>query len=167
MLRSSIVAILGCMTSLALQNKIENRNMGPVPQPIPFSHKRHASIGLACLECHAGASTEDEAGLPETRKCMFCHVTIKSDSPAIQRLAAAQKRGQEIPWVRIYRVPDFVFFSHVSHFKSKVDCVSCHGPASRRDILGQEVSTNMKTCVSCHTERHASTSCVLCHQLGQ
>lgn len=167
MLKWSLLAILGCSTCLAWQNKVEDLHKGPVAQPIPFSHKQHASTGLGCVECHAGVTTEDEAGLPETRKCMFCHITVKSDSPAIQRLAAAQKSGQAIPWVRIYREPAFVFFSHASHYKAKVECVNCHGPVSRRDVLGQEVSTNMKTCVSCHTARKVSTSCVLCHQLGQ
>jgi formate-dependent nitrite reductase cytochrome c552 subunit len=163
----SIVLILSCLAGLAFQNKAESRLAGLVAQPIPFSHKQHASTGLACMECHAGAKTDDEAGLPETRKCMFCHMAIKADSPTIQRLAAAQKSGEAIPWVRLYRVPDFVFFSHGSHSKAKVDCVSCHGPVSSRDVLAQEVSTDMKTCVNCHKERHASTSCVLCHQLGQ
>jgi hypothetical protein len=139
----------------------------PVVQPLPFRHKQHMSAGMACLDCHAGAKTEEVAGLPETRRCMFCHVSIKTDSPAIRRLAALHKAGEPVPWVRIYHLPDFVFFSHASHAKAKIECVSCHGPVAERDVLAQEVPANMKTCVACHKEKQASTSCVLCHQLGQ
>src|SRR5947199_3966487 len=94
----------------------------PVVQPVPFSHKRHATLGLKCVECHAGAKDKEHAGLPAVRTCMFCHVAVKADSPAIQKLAEAQKSGQPVPWARVYRVPAFVFFSHASHAKAGADC---------------------------------------------
>lgn len=137
-----------------------------VIQPLPFSHKRHRSAGLECIDCHAGAKTRETAGLPPVKKCMYCHVGILNDSPAIRRLAAAQKSGEPIQWVRVYRLPDFVFFSHASHAKAGVDCAICHGPAADRDVLAPEVSTKMQRCVDCHRERHASIECSLCHQLG-
>jgi len=98
---------------------------------------------------------------------MFCHVTIKADSPAIRKLAKAKKTGEKIPWVRLYQVPDFVFFSHASHAAAGVGCASCHGAVAEREALAAEMPTNMQSCVACHKERHASISCVLCHQLGQ
>jgi formate-dependent nitrite reductase cytochrome c552 subunit len=162
-----LLLAVGLASGFALQDKTANQNSEPVTQPIPFSHKQHSSLGLTCVECHVGAKSADQAEFPETRKCMFCHATIKTDAPAIQKLAAAQKSGVPIKWVRVYHLPDFVFFSHASHFKAKVECVSCHGPVATRDVLAQEVPARMQTCVNCHKERHASTSCVLCHQLGQ
>lgn len=164
---SFFVLAVAVAFGFGLPDKTANGSPEPVSQPIPFSHKQHSSLGLNCVECHVGARTADQAGLPETRKCMFCHATIKTDAPAIQKLAAAQKSGVPIKWVRVYHLPDFVFFSHASHYKAKVECVSCHGPVAQRDVLAQEVPTRMQTCVNCHKESNASTSCVLCHQLGQ
>jgi len=138
----------------------------PVRQPILFSHKAHAATGMKCLECHAGAAAEDQAGFPETRKCMACHIAIKRDSPGVKALASAHNARQRIPWVRVYRVPDFVFFSHGSHAKAKAGCADCHGPVETREVLAREVPTDMATCMKCHTTRGASNECALCHQLG-
>ena len=139
----------------------------PVTQPLPFSHKRHAAAGVSCLDCHAGAKDKERAGMPPVSKCMFCHISIKAGSEPIRRLAQAQKNGEAIPWVRVYRVPGIVFFSHASHGKAGVECANCHGPVAEREILSAEISTKMQTCVSCHAARKASVDCALCHQLGQ
>jgi hypothetical protein len=139
----------------------------PIAQPIPFSHKRHASVGLKCIECHAGAKEKERAGFPDIGKCMLCHISVKVDSPEIRKLAEVRKSGERVAWVRIYKTPDFVFFNHGNHAKAGVECSSCHGRVAERDVLGLEISTGMKTCVSCHVSRKASTDCVLCHQLGQ
>src|SRR5579864_6379184 len=83
---------------------------GPT-QPIPFSHKQHISNGLECKDCHTMPDPGDEATLPATAKCMACHVEIKKDSPAIQLLADYHKKGEEVPWKRVYHVPDYVFLA--------------------------------------------------------
>jgi hypothetical protein len=138
----------------------------PVRQPLPFSHKAHAATGMKCLECHAGAPASEQAGLPETSKCMACHVAIKRESPHVKALAAAHNAKQRIPWVRVHKVPDFVFFSHASHVKAKVSCADCHGPVETRDVLAREIPADMATCMKCHSARGASNECALCHQLG-
>lgn len=160
-----LCTVLCLCAAAALDDKVEKRPE-PVVQPIPFSHKVHGASGLDCLDCHAGAKSQAAAGLPSAQKCMYCHVSIRTDSPAIRQIAAAQKTGEPIQWVHIYRVPDFVFFSHASHSKAGVDCTNCHGPVAERDVLSLEVSTKMQRCVACHRERRAATDCALCHQLG-
>ena len=97
---------------------------------------------------------------------MQCHGTIAGDSPTIGRLAALPE-GSEIPWVRVYRVPGFVFFSHAEHAADSLACNDCHGPVQERRVLSQEVSTNMVACMNCHAQRQVSNECHLCHDLGQ
>jgi hypothetical protein len=155
-----------CHWAVPATEQAAEKPPAPVVQPIPFSHKVHRAAGLDCLDCHAGARGQAVAGLPSARKCMYCHVSIRSDSPPIRQLAAAQRTGEPIHWIRVYRLSDFVFFSHASHSKAGVGCVNCHGPVAERDVLAAEVSTKMQWCVECHRERHASTDCALCHQLG-
>lgn len=135
-------------------------------QPVAFSHKRHASVGLECLDCHKGARTKARAGVPETETCMLCH-TVKVESPEIAKLRRFHESGEEIPWVRVYGVPDFVFFHHGNHVSAGVECARCHGPVAERDVLAQEVSTRMGACMSCHKDRGVSNECYFCHELGR
>jgi hypothetical protein len=121
-------------------------------QPVPFSHKVHAAAGLKCQDCHTTARTEARAGLPETSKCIGCHQSIVNRS---------------IDWVRVYKLPDFVFFSHAKHTSAAIGCTECHGPVEQRDVLAKEVSTSMTACMGCHAQKNASTACNVCHDLGQ
>jgi hypothetical protein len=136
-------------------------------QPIPFNHKRHVALSLRCEMCHPNATKAERAGLPAAAQCMVCHTGIKTDSPSIQELAAFHKQEKPIPWVRVYRLPDFVFFSHSTHVNAKVECAECHGPVAQRDTLAAEIVHNMKTCMACHSDRKASNKCHVCHELGQ
>ena len=136
------------------------------PQPIPFSHRQHAEAALACQDCHRGAEEKERAGLPQADTCMLCHQTIAKSSVAIERLAAVHAKGARVEWVRVYQVPDFVFFSHASHVSAGIDCSTCHGPVGQRDVLAKEVSTGMVRCMNCHAARDVSNDCIFCHQLG-
>jgi hypothetical protein len=136
----------------------------PPPQPIPFSHKTHAAAGLTCQGCHTIAPPGDLAGYPAAAFCMGCHATLKKDSPAIQALAAFAKDRTPIPWIRVYRVPDFVYFSHeVHHKQAGVECAACHGPVAEREVVVREKSTAMADCMKCHDQRRAANGCDVCH----
>jgi hypothetical protein len=137
------------------------------PQPLPFSHRVHASAAaLACKDCHASATKEDTAGIPQTKQCMACHIAVSKESPPIRELARFYSEQKRVPWVRVYRVPDFVFFSHVNHTSAGIACADCHGEVAKRDVLYREIGTDMDTCVKCHVARGTSKDCALCHQLG-
>ena len=150
----------------AYKGKEEKLPADVAPQPIAFNHKKHAAAEIACLDCHADAAEKDFADIPNVGQCMLCHETIKAQSAEIKKLADLQKRNEKIKWVPVYRVPDFVFFSHVNHLKAGEKCVTCHGPVAERDVLAKEVGTNMTVCMNCHLARKVSTACNLCHQLG-
>ncbi len=136
------------------------------PQPIAFDHSLHAAQRITCLDCHPGARERERAGLPHREECMVCHAVIAAERPAIQALSALRQNSR-IPWERVYRVPDFVFFSHRSHVVAGLECVTCHGPVATRSVLRQEISVNMVSCMNCHADREVSNECHLCHDLGQ
>jgi hypothetical protein len=136
-------------------------------QPVSFSHKRHADAGIRCNMCHPNGAKAERAGLPSAAQCMACHTTVSKDSPQIRELATFHKDQKRISWARVYRLPDFVFFSHATHVNGKVACADCHGPVEQRDTLAAEVVHNMKTCMACHSARGASNKCHVCHELGQ
>jgi hypothetical protein len=137
----------------------------PAPQqPIPFSHKTHVALGVKCLDCHPIRQPGFAAGLPKETTCMGCHVSMKTDSPHIQKLAQFNKSKQPVPWVKVYKVPDYVWFSHEVHYKeAKIECVECHGPVATRDVIAKEKPTSMNACMDCHRQRNASNECDVCH----
>ena len=134
------------------------------PQPLPFSHKLHTQFLQECQDCHQISSDGWTMSYPPEGKCMTCHETIKADSPAIKKLAEYAAQKKPVPWVRIYEVPDYVYFSHRTHVnKAKLDCETCHGPVRERDVLTKEKPTSMPACISCHKEKGAPTGCRTCH----
>ena len=140
----------------------------PSVQPIAFPHIVHVqTYKIDCQYCHADARRSEYAGLPSVDRCMGCHKIAGADKPEIKKLAEYAAKREAIPWVRVYRLPDFVFFSHATHVKAGVKCQVCHGPVAERDVLQKEVSTSMRTCMACHREQKASVDCSRCHELGQ
>jgi hypothetical protein len=120
-----------------------------------FNHKRHATLKMACATCHAGAASEERAGFPAARKqCRTCHTEIDE---------------RKIPAARVYRLRDFVIFSHARHVagSAKLDCANCHGAVYQADELKVERPTTMIACVNCHKEHKATVVCTACHELGQ
>jgi hypothetical protein len=137
----------------------------PAPeQPIPYSHRVHISNGLQCKNCHPVPEPGDFATIPETSTCMNCHRAIKKDSPAIQKLAALHEQGKPVEWRRVYRLPDYVFFSHKEHLtKAEATCETCHGPVKERDVMRKEKEISMAACMDCHRAKQASVACNFCH----
>lgn len=148
----------------AQQTKEEKIPGAPVKQPIAYSHKVHVSLGLKCANCHNMPGEGFLATYPKEQFCMSCHSSIKKDSTEIQKLAAFAGNKQQVPWARVYRVPDIVWFNHASHVTSgKVECQTCHGDVGNRDVLFKEVSTSMNSCMACHAARKVSNACDFCH----
>ena len=136
-------------------------------QPIAFSHKLHvATAGMKCDDCHQLSTDGKQMQIPNVATCMTCHQTVMTASPEIQKLARLEKDGQQVPWVRVYQLPPFVFFSHQKHIDAKVDCAVCHGEVRHQAAMSQEKDISMASCVNCHQLRKASISCGLCHNVG-
>lgn len=142
------------------------KNVGPAPaQPIPFSHRKHVSQGLKCLDCHPIPEPGDFAEIVSTEKCMLCHSSIKTDSPAIQKLTEFHKQGERVPWEPVYLIADYVYFSHKEHLsRAGADCADCHGPVGEREVLAKERDISMAACMDCHRAKSASLECNYCHE---
>ncbi len=130
-------------------------------QPIPYSHKAHLKMGLKCNECHTMPGKGELATYPTESKCMTCHVAVKKESPHIQLLAEYARKKAPVPWVQVYKLPEFVWFSHKAH--AAADCARCHGPVAERDVITKEKAITMVACMACHDEHKAPNECNLCH----
>ena len=137
----------------------------PREQPIPYSHKHHAgTLQLQCTFCHENKEPGELMGIPAAAKCMGCHKSVKTDSPHIQKLAGFNEQKRPVPWVRIYQIPSYVFFSHKAHLAGGATCAECHGAVAEREVLRKEVPVNMGTCMECHQKKKASNDCTFCHE---
>jgi c(7)-type cytochrome triheme protein len=133
-------------------------------QPVPYSHKTHLALGLKCDSCHKNADPGESMGFPAESVCMGCHQAVKADSPHIEKLAAAARAKEPIPWVRVYQLPTYVYFSHRVHTAAGATCETCHGPVRERDLITNEVLHNMRSCMACHAATKARNDCSACHE---
>ena len=148
---------------------------------------RHAGIPAAstCMNCHrfitakrADVRAEEELAKKEGRKPRLVI------SPELQKLYDALalnpklvrdplRPTRPIQWVRIHKVPDFVYFDHRPHVASGMECQKCHGPIETMERVRQSADLSMGWCVNCHRGRDgtlikglpvkASSDCSVCH----
>ena len=142
-----------------------NRHPAQPAQPIAFPHNVHLARGLQCEVCHTGVSQGPDAAIPSVKFCMSCHLVIAKDRPEIQKMAAFQARGEDIPWARVYNysATAHVKFNHAPHIRAGVDCSSCHGDMLQQTTAVRAVDLNMGYCLACHAQRQASLDCTTCH----
>jgi Zn ribbon nucleic-acid-binding protein len=142
-------------------------NPAEVPvQPIPFSHKVHATAAhLKCEDCHKLPDPGEVETLPRAKECLTCHASVKADNSDIRALKAYAEERRPVPWIRVYELPGFVYFSHKVHLEGGASCPICHGPVEQRDRLWRETDLSMQACVNCHTTNKAPVGCGICHEL--
>jgi hypothetical protein len=134
----------------------ERNGVGYSPvQPINFSHKLHAGdMKIDCKYCHVGAERSRAASIPTVSICMGCHAIAKKDSPEIQKLTDYYNRGIALPWKRVHKVPEFVYFNHSVHVNKGIDCINCHGDVASMERITQVKILNMGGCLGCHRNAH-------------
>lgn len=155
----------------------ERNGIGYQPsQPILFSHKLHAGdMKIDCKYCHVSADKTRNASIPTVSICMGCHLIARKDKPEIQKLTDYYNNNKPIPWVRIHKVPDFVYFNHSVHINKGIDCINCHGDVQNMEVIGQVKNLNMGGCLDCHRNAHSRLpnlpnikigpeNCTTCHR---
>ena len=134
-------------------------------QPLAFSHAFHAGrLQVNCLYCHRHAEESRIASVPSMQVCMTCHRALARETAGTEALQAAWKRGEPVNWVRLQRLPDFVYFTHEMHLRAELRCQDCHGTVERMTHTPRAPTFEMGWCVTCHTSRGASLDCLTCHK---
>jgi len=150
--------------SRAAAEKDERPSRAETTQPIPFSHKLHSDQKIECATCHENPDPGENMTIPNAELCMGCHEAIAAQKQAIQQLAQFAHEKKAIPWVRIYSLPAFVFWSHRTHLAAGQPCTSCHGNVADMDVIRASNVTTMDACVDCHDKKDANTGCATCHE---
>jgi hypothetical protein len=185
-----VVGLAVLLVAAGLFLALSPRGQAAAPtQPIAFSHELHAGqYKIDCQYCHADARRSTYAGIPSVSRCMGCHRITAADRPEVQKLAGFASRGEPIPWVRIFKVPEYVYFPHKAHLRAGVTCQTCHGPIETMPVLQARTGQNlvndllnlvglagpappltMGWCLECHAKMNATEKtkapldCVMCH----
>jgi formate-dependent nitrite reductase cytochrome c552 subunit len=143
-------------------------------QPVSYDHDFHAGeLGLDCRYCHHSVDKSPNASIPSANVCMSCHKTIKADSPLLEPIRKSYfgedankdgllsegedlngdgvlNPGDPVPWVRIHKAPDYVYFNHAIHVNRGVSCVECHGRIDQMKEVHHAKSLSMSFCLKCH-----------------
>lgn len=126
-------------------------------QPIPFSHKIHVDqVGLDCRYCHSFVDVSGHSNVPSGSTCWNCHQHVQKESPKLAPLHRSMDPafpgydGKPIEWVKIHKVPDFVYFNHSAHVNRGISCQSCHGNVDQMEIVSQDQNLSMGWCLDCH-----------------
>lgn len=127
------------------------RQHDPVAQPVLFDHRHHVvDDAIDCRYCHATADRSASAGIPSTEVCLSCHSQVWNKSPKLEPVRQSYFTGTPLPWVRVHRVPDFVYFDHAIHVNKGVGCVTCHGRVDQMPAIEQVAPLTMGWCLECH-----------------
>jgi hypothetical protein len=162
----SILVLVGVIVGVILTR---NQVYAAPEQPIAYSHKVHVDAGIQCLFCHPSALKSPVAGIPSVQKCMGCHNVIETESQEIQQVSSYYEGGQPIPWERINRQPDFIYFSHQPHLGAGLNCETCHGDVGKMEVTRQTVKMDMGWCLDCHVQQPEEkvgrlADCLACHK---
>jgi hypothetical protein len=132
----------------------KNLQVGYAPeQPIHYSHKLHADeLGIDCRYCHANVERSQEAMVPPTETCMGCHAVVKKDSQKLAALRDSWATGKPVPWIRVHKLPDHVYFDHSAHLAAGVGCSSCHGRIDQMEVVRLDKPIAMGWCLECHRD---------------
>jgi hypothetical protein len=147
----AVVLFTGWLVFALMRSSWATGQQDFIEQPIQFSHAHHVGgVGLDCRYCHTSVETSAFAGIPPTKTCMNCHSQIWSTAPILEPVRASFRDDTNLNWIRVYDLPDFVYFSHKIHVKQGVGCVTCHGEIDKMPLTYQANSLLMEWCLDCH-----------------
>ncbi len=125
----------------------------PVVQPVQFDHRHHVEdVGIDCRYCHQTVEKAASAGMPPASVCMNCHSQVWNKSDKLEPVRSAYFSDTPIPWNRVHRLPDFVYFNHSIHLAKGVGCEVCHGRVDQMPEIAQAQPLTMEFCLDCHRD---------------
>jgi hypothetical protein len=120
-------------------------------QPVAFSHEFHAgTLEIDCRYCHTFVEQSGHSNVPGTNVCMSCHSMVLKDDARLATVRQSFDSGEPIPWVRVHKVPDYVYFNHAVHVNRGISCVECHGKVHEMEVVYHAKELSMGFCLKCH-----------------
>lgn len=70
----------------------------------------------------------------------------------LEPVRASYQTGRPIEWLKVYNLPDFVYFNHSIHVAKGVGCETCHGRVDQMALTYKATSLYMEWCLECHRQ---------------
>ena len=122
-------------------------------QPVPFSHKHHSGeLGIDCRYCHTTVDKVASAGIPPTHTCMTCHSQIWTGSGMLKPVRDSYANNQPLEWVRLNKLPGYVYYNHSVHVTKGIGCSTCHGKVTDMQMTYRANAFEMSFCLDCHRQ---------------
>jgi hypothetical protein len=83
---------------------------------------------------------------------MNCHQVVKTDSHELDPIRNSWETGKALEWVRIHKLPDYVYFDHSVHVTAGVGCKECHGRIDQMERVRMVQPLSMGWCIECHRD---------------
>ncbi len=120
-------------------------------QPVSYDHSLHVGqLGMDCRYCHTYVDRSAHSNDPATQTCMNCHSQVQTKSEKLAPIRESYQTGEPVPWVRIHKTPDYVYFNHAAHVNRGVSCIECHGEIHEMEEVYHAKSFSMAFCLECH-----------------
>jgi len=87
---------------------------------------------------------------------MNCHKVIGTDNEKVLPVRESLALSVPIEWIRVHKLPDYVFFNHAAHLRAGVACLSCHGNVAQMPRIMQVEPLSMSWCLDCHRKPDAN-----------
>jgi hypothetical protein len=96
------------------------------------------------------------SNVPTNQTCFNCHGQgkggIRATSEKLTLVQKANETGKSIPWVKVHKAPDYVYFNHSAHLNRGISCVACHGKINEMEVVRHDQPQSMGWCLDCHRE---------------
>ncbi|MGJ3243990.1 MAG: cytochrome c3 family protein [Opitutales bacterium] len=152
-----LIIILGLITSSLIAGVTyyftpKYTRVGYMPtQPVAFDHSLHVDqLGMDCRYCHTYVDQAGHSNIPSTNTCMNCHSLVQTESPKLAPVRESYASGEPIPWVRIHKTPEYVYFNHAVHVNRGISCLHCHGQVNEMEVVYHAEPLSMAFCLECH-----------------
>ncbi len=83
---------------------------------------------------------------------MNCHQFVKKDSEKLAPIRDSVQSGRPMRWIRVHKLPDYVYFAHNVHVTAGIGCVTCHGRIDEMETVTQMAPLSMSWCLDCHRD---------------
>jgi hypothetical protein len=85
---------------------------------------------------------------------MNCHQLVKTDSKLLEPIRQSWESHEPMQWVRVHKLPDYVYFDHSVHVTGGVGCAECHGRIDQMEQVRMVKPLSMGWCLDCHRDVH-------------
>ncbi|QQG35123.1 MAG: cytochrome c3 family protein [Deltaproteobacteria bacterium] len=53
-------------------------------------------------------------------------------------------------WVKVHKLPEYVYFNHSAHIRTGIGCTNCHGEIKEMEEAQTVQPLSMRWCIDCH-----------------